>query len=487
MIFSMLALLACGPKKPQPTEAEITPPPSRQNTQRPAPLEKKPFVAPTLVQSQLSNQIPVFVQSNMEVPLVRVWITFDAGGWSDPDHQIGLSQITMDMLDEGSNDLAGAELSAQLRNLGSTLTVQSTPDGSTIQIQTLKQNLAPTLDLLKTVLLNPLFSEDIWSRKLVEYLQVLAQKNNDAKQISRNVWNNLLFGDKYIGRLQTEGHLKAIETKSMKNWYDQFIRPTNARIWVGGATTSEEIHPLLAERFGTWTTTSKTSIPKPPNEIALKDPTRSYVYLIDKPGATQSVIRIGHGVGQENAPETTALKIANQAIGGMFTARVNQLLREEKGWTYGAWTWLSYSYLPGTFNMSSSVVTEHTAGAIREVIRVLRSSKSDAPLTQIEIDRAKGDLLGTFPLRFEQASFSINSQLRIMRYNLPSDWISNYEQRIGDIDLQRAQQAWNDHIDPEVVYILVVGDKKTIEPSLLELGYPIINIDTYGTKITPEK
>ena len=137
--------------------------------------------------------------------------------------------------------------------------------------------------------------------------------------------------------------------------------------------------------------------------------------------------------------------------------------------------------------MSSSVVTEHTAGAIREVIRVLRSSKSDAPLTQVEIDRAKGDLLGTFPLRFEQASFAINSQLRIMRYNLPSDWISNYEQRVGGIDLQQAQKAWNDHIDTEVIYILIVGDKKTIEPSLLELGYPIINIDTYGKKITPEK
>jgi predicted Zn-dependent peptidase len=486
MIYSLIALLACGPKKIQPTEEVQPPPTSRTHTKRPNPLEKKPFVAPKLAQTELGNQIPVFVQSNMEVPLVRVWITFDAGGWSDPNDQIGLAQVTMDMLDEGSKDLSAAELSARLRNLGSTLSVQSTPDGSTLQIQTLKQNLAPTLDLLKTVLQSPNFSEEIWNRKQVQYQQNLAQKNNDAKQISRSVWNKLLFADEYVGRLQTNQHLEAINTESMQSWYNQFIRPTNSRIWVGGATTTEEVQPLLESRFGSWTTEINTPIPKPTKEQTRKDPTRSFVYLVDKPGATQSVIRIGHGIGNENAPETTALNVANQAIGGMFTARINQLLREEKGWTYGAWTWLSHNYHPGTFNMSSSVVTEHTASSIREVIRVLRSSKSDAPLTQVEIDRAKGDLLGTFPLRFEQASFAINSQLRIMRYSLPSDWITNYEQRIGSIDLQQAQQAWNEHIDPEVVYILVVGDRKAIEPSLLALGYPIINIDTYGKKTTPE-
>ena len=138
-----------------------------------------------------------------------------------------------------------------------------------------------------------------------------------------------------------------------------------------------------------------------------------------------------------------------------------------------------------TFNMSSSIVTEHTAGAIQEVVRILRTSKSDALIKQEELDRAKGDLIGTFPLRFEKPAFAINNQLRMMRYNLPKDWITGYEQRVSSIDLQTAQKAWNDHIDAETLYILVVGDKKSIQPSLLGLGYPIIDIDTYGNKITP--
>ena len=482
MMLSLITLLACGPKKP---ETIIEPPPaSRTKTERPQPLVKKPFSVPELEKSTLSNGLSFFVQQNMEVPLVRVWITFDAGGWTDPDNQIGLSQITMDMLDEGSTDLTGASLSAQLRNLGSTLSVQSTPDGATIQIQTLKKNLPQTLDLLHTVMMYPTFSEDTWNRKRVQYHQVLAQQHNDAKSISRNVWNKLVYGNQYTGRMQTEDHLSSISVQDMKEWHDKFITPKTTNIWVGGATTTQEVLPLLEARFGTWKKES-TTLPNPPDVISLKDPERSFVFLVDKPGATQSVIRIGHGIGKESAPESTALKIANQTIGGMFTARINQLLREEKGWTYGAWSWLSHNYMPGTFNMSSSIVTKHTADSIREVVRILRSSKSEQPITQAELDRAKGDLIGTFPLRFEKPAFSINSQLRILRYDLPKDWITGYEQRIASIDLQTTQNAWNDHIDPETLHILIVGDKNSIQPSLLELGYPIIEIDTYGNKITP--
>ena len=154
----------------------------------------------------------------------------------------------------------------------------------------------------------------------------------------------------------------------------------------------------------------------------------------------------------------------------MFTARINQLLREEKGWTYGAWSWLSHNYMPGTFNMFSSIVTEHTAGAIQEVVRIIRTSKSDAPIKQEELDRAKGDLIGTFPLRFEKPAFAINNQLRMMRYNLPKDWITGYEQRVSSIDLQTAQKAWNDHIDAETLYILVVGDKKVYPTQSTRVG-----------------
>ena len=486
MIFSFLILLACAPKKTETATAELAPP-SRSHITKPEALPKKSFVPPSLQEATLSNNIPVFLQENQEVPLVRVWISFEAGSWTDPDEQIGLSSITMDMLDEGSQDLTGAELSAQLRNLGSSLSISNQPDGSIMEVQALKQNLAPTLALLQTVLKQPLFPETVWERKKAQYLQSLAQQHNDAKSISRNVWNKLLYKDQYMGRLQTQNHINSISTKNMRTWYDQFIVPQTTKIWVGGATTLEEVQPILEENFGTWTKTPNKKLPSAPSEIALKEPPRSFIYLVDKPGATQSIIRIGHGIGHERAPETTALTVANNAIGGMFTARINQFLREEKGWTYGAWTWLAHNYYPGSFNMSSSVVTEHTADSIREVVRILRSSKGETPITQVEVDRAKGDLMGTFPMKFEKPDFAIHNQLRIMRYQLPADWISGYEQRVNEVTLKDAQSAWNDNIDPETIYILIVGDKNAIESSLLTLGYPIIPMNTYGEKIKTDK
>ena len=154
---------------------------------------------------------------------------------------------------------------------------------------------------------------------------------------------------------------------------------------------------------------------------------------------------------------------------------------------YGAWTWMSYNYLPGSFNMSSSVVTAHTADSIRAVVRILRESQSSALITQEELDRGKGDMMGTYPLKFEKPSHSINQHLRMLRYNLPNNRIYDYTNTVAEIDLSTAQQAWNDHIHPEQLYIVVVGDKNTIESSLLELGYPIIDTDVYGQKIATEK
>ncbi len=485
MITHLAFLLACGPKKTEVVDVEPTTVSSRKYAQRPAPLPKKSFTPPPLETAQLSNEIPFFVQSNMEVPLVRIWLSFDAGTWTDPDDKIGLTQATIDMLDEGSVDLSGSELSQQLRNLGSSLDVQSSPDGATIQIQTLKQNLAPTLDILKTVLTSPLFPQDVWERKQKQYIQTLAQKNNDPRSISRNVWNHLLYKDQYIGRLQKEEHITAITKVEMQRWFDTYIVPENMRILVGGATSTTEIQPLIEERFGTWKQTPIEERPTPPSVKTLNEPSRSFIYLIDKPGASQSVIRIGHPIGLEKSLETMPLQIANQAIGGMFTARINQLLREEKGWTYGAWTWMSYNYLPGSFNMSSSVVTEHTAASIREVIRILRESQSSNLIKQEELDRGKGDMMGTYPLKFENPSYSINQHLRMIRYNLPKERVYDYINTVSAIDLATAQQTWNKNINPEQLYIVVVGDKKSIEASLLEIGYPIIDTDVYGKKIVP--
>ena len=484
MIPLLSFLWACQPK-PQPVESPVQTGPARIHHERPASLERKPFSVPTLTKGTLSNGVDVYVNSNHKVPLVRIWLSLDAGSWTDPDDQIGLAQASMDMLDEGSQNITGAELSQKLRALGSTLKVQSGRDGSVIRIQSLKSNLNQTLELISQVVQQPLFSESIWERKQKEYIQNLAQTHSQPRNISRLVAAKLLYGNKYVGRLQKEEHILSINTSAMQKWYQNHLRPEHAQFWVGGATSLEEITPLLEQHFSSWQSQSTKTFPKKPSAISLEEPTRSFIYMVDVPNASQSVIRFAQGVSKETDPESTALKVANQCIGGMFTARINSNLREDKGWTYGAWSWLSYNYFPGSFNIGTSVVTQYTPDAIREIVRELRESKSQRPITQEELDRAKGDLLGTFPSNFEKSSYLINSQLGILRYDLEQDWVSNYESRISAIDLKTAQEVWNKTIDPESMFIIVVGDQTKLQPKLLELGYTIIPIDSYAQKRKP--
>ena len=136
--------------------------------------------------------------------------------------------------------------------------------------------------------------------------------------------------------------------------------------------------------------------------------------------------------------------------------------------------------------MHSSVITKHTASAIREVIKEMRESKSKRMITTQEFERGRGDLLGQFPLKFEKPSYLLSRQIEISRYNLPDDWLNSYQQRLSEITLENAQASWNDIIDPETMFIVVVGDKKAIETDLLGLGYTVIHTDSNGNKINPE-
>ena len=484
MFFSIITLLACGPKEPLQT-VEPTIAPSRIHTQKPTTLEKEPFSLPSLAKGTLSNNIPIALSKNDEVPLVYLWITFDAGSWTDPDTQIGLAKAAMDMLDEGAGELSAGDLSKELKKLASSISTEATMDGASIRLQCLKKNIQPSLAILSLILKQPTFPSTVWDRKSKAYLQERTHKISDPKQIGKRVWRTLLYGDQYAGRLQKESHIHNLNPEDIQKWYETYITPQNAQIWIGGNTTINEIQPFLEEEIGTWTTENPIPLPKKPTAINLKEPERTFIYLVDKPGSSQSIVYLGHGVGTRNDEHADRLLLANQAFGGMFTARVNMNLREDKGWTYGAWTWLSYSYYPGTWTMHSSVITKHTAAAIREVIKDIRESKQTRTITAEEFERGRGDLLGQFPLKFEKPSYLLNRQIEISRYNLPKDWLNQYQERLSKISLGDSQASWNDIIDPEAMFIVVVGDRSVVETDLLGLGYTVIHTDHNGQTVNP--
>ena len=214
-----------------------------------------------------------------------------------------------------------------------------------------------------------------------------------------------------------------------------------------------------------------------------QDPKNTTIYLVDNPGSSQSVIRIGQQIGRQQDAETLHLSIANQAIGGMFTARINMNLREDKGWTYGAWSWPSFSHHPGMWNVQTNIVKEHTADGLREIIAEVRNSMGEKPITEKEFSDAKGAMLYKLPLQFENANTLLSKNIDRLRYDLPDDWIEGYSNLVRAVNLEQAQIAWNNTIDPEKLTVVIVGDKASISEGLNNLGYSIVDVDEMGNRI----
>lgn len=475
-MISLITLLACGPKD-VPVEVAA---PLRINSEKPAPLEAPSFQLPELTKGTLSNGLSVAVSENHETPLVYVKIVFHAGTWTSENPNLAVA--TLDMLNEGAGDLDAMGLSAAQRKLAAEISSSASLDGSVISLSSLKKNIDESLGLFAQVVQKPTFPENDWNIIQKTYVQDLNARQEDPSQIASDVFNGLSYDWQYRGRLNSIEQIQAVDTKSMKNWYSSYLTPANASIFVGGDITLEEVQPLLEAHFGSWAAEGQ-ELPALPKASILPEDESTTIYLINKTGASQSVIYGGHFVTERTNELAEELYLANLAVGGLFIARINTNLREDKGWTYGARSSVSYSHLPGLWKVSSSVVAEHTADSVQEIMKELRESQSDRPITQEELDAGRGYMLGTNPLSYEQADYLLNQMITIERYNLPVDWFKTYPERLRAVSLEQAQEAWNTQIDPANMRLIVVGDAASLREPLANLGLSVVELDSKGQEI----
>ncbi|MEL6341990.1 MAG: pitrilysin family protein [Myxococcota bacterium] len=471
-----VGLSGCGPKN--------VPPQTRTYTEMPSPLAPRPFQLPAVVAGELSNGIQIAVVENHEVPLVYVRLVSENGAWTDPADRPGLASATVDMLNEGAAGKTADQISRELRALASELTSGSGLDGATVNLKTLKENLTPSLDLMAQVTLQPDFPEAEWSIIRANRIQTLKAVPQDPRQIARRAWSRMMYGEAYAGNLTTIDSYEAMTRAEMQTWYADHFVAEDLTFLVGGDITLEEIQPLLEARFGEafQATGGETTAAVTPDAAPVDAGT---IYLVDKPGATQSLIRMGQFVGERTAEDATALELANMAIGGQFTSRINLNLREDKGWTYGASSWISYNYLPGVWNVYTSVQTPYTADAITEMWGELEGALGETPLTQGELAAARGDVLGSWPVRFENPGYLLDRTVDVQRYALPKDWLSSYPDRIRAVSLADARAALQANINPEALVVLVIGDVDVVRPALEGLGWPIVEMNPDGTPVAP--
>jgi len=477
MLLSLL--IACPKKTPEPV---VEQPPAFDRSVVPAPLERREFKLPEAQETTLSNGLRVVLVEDHELPLFDVRIVNRAGSWTDPEDREGLAVASLDMVNEGTKSYDAVALSSALRSLGSSLGSRSHLDSSSISCSGLTKNLEPTLDLLAEVVLEPTFPQADWERIQKQSLQSVEASRKDPSDIASRVFDVVLYGDVYDGRFRTVDSINALDVEQMAAWYAEHWTASNSVLLVGGDVTLESVTPLLEERFGTWSLGEPLAAPI----IEVAQPTETTIYAVHKADAAQSVIRAGRFVPDRLSEEWNDLYLGNTVFGGMFTARLNMNLREDKGWTYGARSTIWHGYSASGWMAYTSVVADQTAPAIAELLGELKGVETTKPISADEVAYMKSSRINGYPARFEGVGATLDQTSNTWLHGLPEDFAETFIARVDGVTVEGAQGAFSTHVASQPLSIVVVGDLELNREALAGLGLPMVELDVEGAPIEQE-
>ena len=451
---------------------------------RPPALGPTPALRLPAVQSAvLPNGLRMFVIEMHEVPVVDITLSIDAGAVGDPADLPGLATFTAGMLDEGAGRRAALEIAEEADFLGARLRTAASFDIATVYLHVPKRQLGPAFDLMADVALRPTFADSEVTRQRELRRTAIIQQRDQPNAIAAVAFPAIVFGTAHpYGRPigGTEASTAALTRERVVEFYRVYYRPSNARLLIVGDISLAEARQLVTARFGGWERGEPRTAPA---AAAPPSPAPRTIYIIDKPGAAQSVIRIGHvGVARDN-PDYFPIEVMNTILGGSFTSRLNQNLRETHGYTYGANSGFDQRRMPGPFQAASSVQSSKSDSALIEFMRELRGIRDEA-VPQAELDKARSYLALGMPGNFETTAGAARQFTELLTYGLPLDYYNTYIQRITAVTAADVQRVARLYLNPDQFVITIVGDRASIEAGLRALGEgPISFRDIWGQEI----
>lgn len=446
--------------------------PDRSQPPRPG---APPVFAPAPVKHDtLSNGIPVLVFEKHDVPIVQINVLVRTGFVCDPPERSGLAAMTAAMMMEGAGTRTSLELADAIDYLGARLSVNADYHATVIRLHTTVSRLDSALALMADVLLRPTFPAQELERKTKERLTSLLQWRDEPNALVSVQFNRALYGDKHPYGMLSQGNersLRAMTVEDLKRFHATWFVANAATIVVAGDVRTGALHTALERAFGGWKKGQLPAVEIPPvAQVAGRT-----IVLVDKPGAPQTQVRIGRIGVPRMTDDYYAITVMNTLLGGSFTSRLNQNLREKHGYTYGASSRFLFRPLAGPFVAASGVQTAVTDKALTEFMKELTGIR--APITAGEAERARNYVALGFPSDFQSVA-QIAAQLEEMAlYHLPDTHFSTFVSRILAVtgaDMERVAKAT---IDPDRIVIVLVGDRAAIEKSVaaLNLG-PISNL-----------
>ncbi len=430
---------------------------------------------PKLQHGKLANGIEVILAERHAIPVVQFRALFDAGYAADQGRRLGTSSFTMGMLDEGTADLDSVEIAKRKQRLGAQIATGCDLDTCNAWMSALNVNLADSLDLYADILRNPAFRDADVTRLRGQWLAGIAQEKTQPTAVALRLLPPILYGKGNAYAIPftgsgTEASIKALTTGDMQAFMRDYIRPDNMKILVAGDTTLEAIIPQLEKAFGDW---KAPATPVPAKNLAHVDyPAAPSVYLVNRPGAQQTVIIAGLVAPSTKAKNNLEIETMNGAFGGTFTSRLNMNLREDKHWAYGAGSFLTSAIGQRPFMMYAPVQTDKTAPSVTEMLTEARAVVGDKPVTDQEIRKIKDNDIRKLPGQYETAQAVLNAITGIVKFDRPDDYVQTLKGRIEAQTHAGVNAAAREVVHPDKLTWVIVGDLAKIEQPVraLKLG-----------------
>jgi zinc protease len=430
-------------------------------------------------QQTLSNGLKVLLAERHDIPVVNFWLDVDAGYAADQFAAPGTARLASALLTGGTASRTALEISEEVHALGAQLTAGSNLDISTVSLSTLTSTIDEALDIFFDVILNPIFPESDFERQKQLQLSAIANEKVTPLQMALRALPPILFGSQHAYGLPLTGSgyedsVKQLSREDVARFHSTWFKPNNSTLIIVGDTTFAEIRPKL-ERFVTaW---AAGTVPLK-NVAAVLRPSKPAIYLVDKPGAQQSVVIAGTVAPAPQAEDEVLLETVNNVFGGTFGARLNMNLREEKHWTYGAASILYGARAQRPFLAYASVQADKTAETVQEILGELQGMLGERPIDEEELQKVKLQQTLELPGAHETMSAVGTLLGDLLQFQLPLDFYDHYVGQVSALTIPDVEQGAKLLLNPEEMIWLIVGDREKIEADLRQLELaPITLID----------
>lgn len=451
--------------------------------QQPAPLPARPLKLPTAYETILPNGLSVIVVEDSRLPLISYRLAFRTGDAHDPPQLPGLMDMLTGLLTEGTESRTSREIADEVARLGATLQAGANSDYTTVGASSLTIFGNQVLELLADVALRPVFPQGEVELAKQNTKESLKQQRAQPSFLAGETVARIMFGDHpYHVTAPTPESVEATTRERLVEFHRATFVPNNAVLFVAGDVQQSSVLQQVENLFSAWQ----------PGNVAGDDfpaaPVRTLraAYIVDRPGSAQANIVIANAGITRTSDDYFPMLLMHTVLGANASSRLFMNLREEKGYTYGAYSSLDARRTAGTFRSTAEVRTPVTGDSLREFFYELNRIRNE-PVSEKEIGDAKSYLTGVFPLRLETQEGLVDQLLQIKMFGLPQDYLETYRNEIQAVTVEQVQEVAKKYVKPDEAAIIIVGDGAQLLEQVRPYAEDIQFYNTAGKKREPPK